>query len=130
MKCGLLPLTQQAMFLHGSVSYHTWDLQQAEGECDRLSADLGPDSTAMILNNHGLLSCGPTVASAFITLYNLEIACKVQADVVASGGEWIVPDADAIERTAAVGRTEALTGETEWAAVLRRLDKVDVSYKT
>jgi ribulose-5-phosphate 4-epimerase/fuculose-1-phosphate aldolase len=130
MKCGLLPLTQQAMFLRGSVSYHAWDLQRSEGECERLTADLGPNSTAMILNNHGLLSYGPTVASAFITLYTLEIACKVQADVVASGGEWIIPDADAIDRTAAVGRTEALGGDVEWEAVLRRLDKLDASYKT
>jgi len=130
MKCGLLPLTQQAMLLTGQVSYHAWDLQQAAGECERLATDLGPDSSAMILSNHGLLSYGPTVASAFITLYTLELACKVQADVVASGAEWILPDADAIDRTAAVGRGDGLTGEAEWAAVLRRLDRLDASYKT
>ncbi len=130
MKCGLLPLTQQAMLLKGYVGYHAWDLQSAEGECERLAADLGPRNIAMILQNHGLLTCGPTLAAAFTALYTLETACKVQADVVTSGAEWILPDADAIDRTAAVGGPEGLSGEIEWQAIRRRLDRTDPSYQT
>lgn len=130
MKCGLLPLTQQAMFLRGHVAYHPWDLQAAEGECERLAADLGPRNIAMILHNHGLLACGPSIGAAFTTLYTLETACVVQADLVGSGAEWILPDADAIERTAAEGGPEGMTGEVEWRAVRRMLDRLDPSYQT
>jgi hypothetical protein len=95
-----------------------------------LHPHLGPDNIAMILHNHGLLSCGATVGAAFTALYNLEIACKVQADVVTSGGEWIVPESDAIDRTTAIGGPEGLDGELEWKAIRRRLDRLDSSYKT
>jgi ribulose-5-phosphate 4-epimerase/fuculose-1-phosphate aldolase len=130
MKCGLLPLTQQAMFLRDHIGYHDWDLQTAAGACERLVSDLGPDNIAMILRNHGLLSCGASVGAAFTALYNLEIACKVQTHVVTSGAEWIVPESDAIDRTTAVGGPEGLDGELEWKAIRRRLDRLDPSYKT
>ncbi len=130
MKCGLLPLTQQAMFLRDHVGYHEWDLQTADGACERMVADLGPKNIALVLHNHGLLSCGATIGAAFTALYNLEIACKVQADVVTAGGEWIVPASEAIDRTAAVGGPEGLDGELEWKAIRRQLDRTDSSYKT
>ena len=130
MKCGLLPLTQQAMFLRDHIGYHEWDLQTADGACERLISDLGPDNIAMILHNHGLLSCGASIGAAFTALYNLEVACKVQADVVSSGGEWIVPESDAIDRTTAAGGPEGLDGALEWKAIRRRLDRLDSSYKT
>ena len=130
MKCGLLPLTQQAMFLRDWVAYHAWDLQTASGECERLVADLGRDKIAMILHNHGLLSCGASAGAAFTTLYTLEMACAVQAEVVTSGAEWILPEADAIDRTAAVGGPGGLDGVLEWKAMRRRLDRLDPSYKT
>ncbi len=130
MKCGLLPLTQQAMFLRDHIAYHDWDLQTAGGACERLVADLGPSNIAVILRNHGLLCCGVNVGAAFTALYNLEIACKVQADVVTSGVEWIVPESDAIDRTAAAGGPLGLDGALEWKAIRRRLDRLDPAYKT
>lgn len=127
MKAGLLPLTQQAMFLHGRIAYHLWDLQTAGAEeCQRLVADLG-DKKAMILHNHGLLTCAPTIGDAFTTLYLLETACKVQVDAMRSGTELVMPDEEAIARTAAHG--EELTGEREWQAVLRSLERTDPSYR-
>jgi len=84
----------------------------------------------MILHNHGLLSCGATVGTAFTALYDLEVACKAQADVVTSGGEWIVRESDAIDRTTAVGGPEGLDGALEWKAIRRRLDRIEPSYKT
>jgi ribulose-5-phosphate 4-epimerase/fuculose-1-phosphate aldolase len=130
MKSGLLMLTQQAMSLRDHVAYHDWDLQDTAGECEKLARDLGPDNIAMILRNHGLLACGPTIASAFTTLYTLETACKVQTDVVAMGSDWIAPDARAVDRTAAGGGPSGMTGEDEWAAVCRMLDRLDPSYKS
>lgn len=131
MKCGLLPLTQQAMFLHGHVSYHAWDLQTSgPDECERLANDLGPVNHAMILHNHGLLTCAPTISEAFSTMYLLENACKVQVDVMQSGAELIIPDEETINRTAVMGepRGHFASGE-EWEAMLRWLDREEASYK-
>ncbi|MDH3691065.1 MAG: class II aldolase/adducin family protein [Gammaproteobacteria bacterium] len=132
MKCGLLPITQQAMFLHEQVSYHPWDIQTAgPEECERLATDLGSYNYAMILHNHGLLTCAPSVQKAFTTLYVLEIACKVQVDVMTSGTEMILPAKNALARTIEYAKSDgALTGEREWQAIIRWLDRTDPSYKT
>ena len=83
-----------------------------------------------MLRNHGLPTCGATAAAAFTTLYTLETACKVHVDVIGMGTEWLEPDVEAIARTAAVGGAAGLSGETEWAAVRRLLDRLDPSYPT
>ena len=131
MKCGLLPITQQAMFFHGRLSSHPWDLQTSgQEECDRLAADLG-DNNAMILENHGLLTCGVTAGLAFSHLYNLEVACKVQVDVLASGQDVIIPDSDVVERTAAAGiDPEFLHDDLAWQAIRRSLDNGQSDYAT
>ena len=131
MKCGLLPLTQQAMILDGHISYHPFDLQTSgPEECERLAADLGPVNQAMILYNHGLLTCSPTVGEAFTKLYTLEIACKVQVDAMTSGAELILPDPDVVERMSKLGAPGHLDGEREWSAMLRWLERHDPSYRT
>src|SRR5258708_28366529 len=73
MKCGLLPLTQNAMFFSG-VGYHGYEGPAVDlDEQKRLVSDLG-DHVAMILRNHGLLAVDGTIPDAFITLYCLERA--------------------------------------------------------
>ena len=131
MKCGLLPISQHAMLYHGKVAYHPWDVQTAgQEECDRLVADLG-DRDIAILENHGLLSCGATPGGAFLTLYNVELACKVQVDVMASGQEIVMPTDEALARTVALGDDPvwALADEN-WVAIRRVLDRADPGYKT
>jgi ribulose-5-phosphate 4-epimerase/fuculose-1-phosphate aldolase len=132
MKCGLLPLTQQAMFFHGYISYHPWDLQTAgPEECEALARDLGSRNHVMILNNHGLLTCAPTVGEAFSTMYHVEMACKVQVDVMTSGVEAIIPDAEVLERTAEYGVPGGYFSRSrEWDAMIRWLERTDTSYRT
>jgi ribulose-5-phosphate 4-epimerase/fuculose-1-phosphate aldolase len=129
---GLLPITQQAMYTHGHVSYHDWDLQTAgQEECERLVADLGPENLVMILRNHGLLSCGRTIGEAFTLLYNLEVACKVQVDVMRSGADIVRPPEDALARTAAYGWERIQRGDRdrEWQAIRRWVERTDPSYR-
>src|ERR1041384_7691150 len=77
-KNGLLPISQQAMFPLASLAYHDYEgLALNEAEKPRLVADLG-DKQNMILRNHGLLTMGRTVAEAFLAMYLLERACKIQ----------------------------------------------------
>ena len=134
MKGGLLPLTQQAMLFDGRLSYHEYD-HQAVGseECERLAADLGSNN-AVILHNHGLLTCAPTVGEAFTLLYNLENACKVQVDVLSSRVEAILPEPEVVARVAAVagagGGESDDGGAREWAAVVRSLERADPSFRS
>ncbi len=128
MKCGLLPLTQQAMFVCRRVAYHAWDVQTSDQECEALARDLG-DSNAMIMHNHGLLACGPGPGEAFVELYNLETACKVQVDVLGSGQEPVLPAEAALERTARAAE-RGLGGALEWTALRRWLDREQPDYAT
>jgi ribulose-5-phosphate 4-epimerase/fuculose-1-phosphate aldolase len=84
-KEGLLPLSFTSMFYTDRVAYHDFEgitLDLAERE--RLAADLG-DKPVMILRNHGLLACGPTLAHCFTDLYHLQRACEVQVAALAGG---------------------------------------------
>ena len=130
MKGGLLPLTQQAMLFDGQLSYHEYDHQTVGSEeCERLAADLGSNN-AIILHNHGLLTCGATVGEAFTLLYNLENACKVQVDVLCSRVETILPKPEAVAKLAAVGGAGGNGGVLEWTAVVRSLERGDPSFRT
>jgi ribulose-5-phosphate 4-epimerase/fuculose-1-phosphate aldolase len=88
---GLLPMSFSAAMFHNRIAYHdyegiTLDLDEQE----RLLADLS-DKNAMILRNHGLLTCGPTLADAFSDLYQLQRSCEVQVAALAGGTKVIVP---------------------------------------
>jgi ribulose-5-phosphate 4-epimerase/fuculose-1-phosphate aldolase len=120
LPCGLLPLTQHAMRLHGRISYHDYEgIALSRGERERIIADLR-DSAAMILHNHGSLTVGPSVAQAFVEMYYLEKAARSQLLAQATGEPLIVPPAETIELTARQWASQA-GSEIEWPALLRRL---------
>src|SRR5436190_2567106 len=86
-KDGLLPISQQAMFPSASLAYHDYEgLALNEAEKPRLVSDLG-DKKNMILRNHGLLTIGSTVAEAFLSMYLLERACRIQILAQSGGGD-------------------------------------------
>ena len=133
MSGGLLPLTQQANEIRDLLCYHEYGIAiDGSEECQRLGRDLG-DRWIMIMQNHGLLSVGRSVAEAFYYLYTLENACKVQVDVLASGREIVTPDASIVDELAAYGSNRALGSsdhvELAWNAVLRLLDEKDPSFR-
>lgn len=131
MTCGLLPVSQHACGLLGTLAYHDYaDVTQVAGEGAALIRDLG-DNAIMILRNHGLLVCGRTAAEAFIYHYFLDVACKTQVDMLRAGTEIGTPPAGAIESLKAWGRPRATPhrGEREWQAVLRKLDREQPDYR-
>ena len=117
--------------LHGLVAYHDFEgITVHADETPRLLRDIG-DRPAIILRNHGLLSWGPTVAMAFVRLWTLQRACEVQAAQAALGPAIPVPLAVA-EQTAA----DSLqwdqrfgAGQDVFGALVRRVDRIDASYK-
>ena len=75
----------------------------------------------MILRNHGLLTCGETVGAAFMRMYYLERACKVQMQVLSTGQALNLPSRELCER-AASQLTRFPSGEFEWPALLRLVE--------
>src|SRR5580698_6118096 len=91
-KDGLLPISQIATVALSSLGYHDYEgIALRDDEKPRLVRDLGA-SSALILRNHGLLTAGPSVADAFITMYALQSACEVQVMAQAGGKELVHVD--------------------------------------
>lgn len=119
---GLLPMIQDALPLYNRVSYHDYEgLAVDTAERERLAVSLG-GNRAMILRNHGLLTCGETVGEAFMTMYYLERACDVQLRVLATGQPYRLP-VDALCERAATEYAAFPYGKYEWPALLRLADQ-------
>ena len=134
MECGLLPIAQTTMrFLH--VAYHNFEgIADDVGERERLVADLGMDD-AMILRNHGLLVCGRSVGEAFSLLWRMERSCQTQIMALSCNTKLVFPPAEVSENTYTkmATRRERKPGDmkvaSSWPALLRKLDRIDPSYK-
>lgn len=125
---GLLPLNQISLFFHDRLAYHDYEgISLDLDERERLVADLG-DHRAMILRNHGLLTAGRSVPEAFEVMYYLEMSCKIQVDVMATGGKMVLPPIPVQEKTASQFQRDT-TGLRAWPALLRLLDAKDPSYR-
>ncbi|XP_073680632.1 alpha-adducin isoform X4 [Garra rufa] len=86
MKCGLLPISPEALSL-GEVAYHDYHgILVDEEENILIQKNLGPKSKVLILRNHGLVSVGETVEEAFYYIHNLVTACEIQVRTLASAG--------------------------------------------
>jgi ribulose-5-phosphate 4-epimerase/fuculose-1-phosphate aldolase len=123
MKCGLLPISQTSIRFDGHLGYHDYEGPAVElAERERLVKNLGPHD-AMILRNHGLLTCGATIQQAFNTMYQLELACRTQVDVMASRAELNMPSREVLQKTAHLYQpgTRRPYGVLEWPAMLRLL---------
>eukprot|EP01133_Synstelium_polycarpum_P007626 gene7626-8921_t len=135
MKCGLLPFCQNIMIC-GDIKYHDYEgISINEEEQVRIVEDLGPTAKNMILHNHGLLSCGETIQEAFFNLFELTKACEIQvATLSAVGGDVskiIMPSEERIAQAKVVSQmfSRAGMGVREFDAMLRRIDRMDQSYK-
>ena len=124
MKCGLLTLTQTGIRFVDHIGYHDYEGPAIDlAERERLVAHLGPHN-ALILRNHGLLTCGPSAGEAFNLLYNLELACRTQVDAMAASTELTVPSPEVLAKTARLYQpgTRRPYGVLEWHAMLRLLE--------
>ncbi|PWT96405.1 MAG: class II aldolase [Blastocatellia bacterium] len=127
---GLLPISQQSLFVLSSLGYHDYEgLALNDEEKPRLVKDLG-NKTFLILRNHGLLTVGKTVSDAFLSMFLLERACRIQI-LAQSGGNDLIPIAPEI--LAGIRKQEEIVtkgggGRLVWPALLRKLDRIDKSY--
>ena len=130
MPDGLLPLSQHAGFVLGSLATHPYqDSTVAEDEGALLARDLGENFT-MLLQNHGLLAVGRTAAEAFVYHYYLEMACKIQVDILSATNSPIRISPDAMAALDKWGAPESGPhGHLQWHALLRMLERTAPDYQ-
>lgn len=129
MKDGLLPLAQTSLRFYNRISYHDYEgVALDHSERERLIGHLGTNK-AMVLRNHGLLTCGESVSETFNLLFYLEKACQLQVDCLGSGRELHLPTDEVCEHTAQQFDKFSPLGKRDWPGLLRRLDRMDPSYR-
>jgi len=125
LKEGLLPLSQSAMIVCNDVAYHNYEGVVSPGEEKaRLQADLG-EKHMMILRNHGTLSLGKTVGSAFFRIYALESACTMQLRTLSMGRELQLPAQDVVDRMKQGMKTDMIDSlaSSFWSGMLRKAQR-------
>jgi len=128
---GVLPVSQQSTFVLASLGYHDYEgVALLEGEKPRLVRDLA-DKAFLMLRNHGLLTVGPSIADAFVLMYTFEAACAIQLRAQAASRDLVYVDPKIIAGATMNARqvTRGAGGALAWPALLRKLDRVDPSYK-
>jgi len=130
-KNGVLPISQQSTFVLGSLAYHDYEgVAFRDEEKPRLQADLG-EANFLMLRNHGLLTVGKTIADAFLSMYTFENTCQIQIAAQAGGGELTQVNPKIVEGVglAMKVQTGGLGGAFVWPSLIRKLDRLDPSYK-
>lgn len=130
-KQGILPISQQSIFVLASLAYHDYEgVALHEGEKPRLVRDLG-DKNFLMLRNHGILTVGSSIADTFLFMYLFEACCTVQVRAQSTHGELITIDPKIVAgaQMAAKQVTRSAGGGLAWPGLLRKLDRIDRSYR-
>lgn len=128
---GLLPLSQQASFVLPTLGYHDYEgVALRDEEKARLVADLG-DKVYLMLRNHGLLTVGATIADTFLAHYVMETACEIQVKAQSSAARLREVPAPIMETARAYSEAalKGQGGQIAWPALLRKLDRLDPSFR-
>jgi ribulose-5-phosphate 4-epimerase/fuculose-1-phosphate aldolase len=131
-EAGVLPISQQSIFVLASLGYHDYEgVALRDEEKPRLVRDIG-EKNFLMLRNHGLLTVGEDVPEAFLALYIFESTCAIQVRAQALGEKLVPVDPRIIAGAQAQAQavTRGAGGSLAWPGLLRKLDRLDPSYKT
>jgi ribulose-5-phosphate 4-epimerase/fuculose-1-phosphate aldolase len=131
-KNGVLPISQQSTLVLSSLAYHDYEgIALNEDEKPRLVRDLG-DNNFLMLRNHGLLTVADSIPDAFLFMYFFETTCTIQIRAQAGGGELIPVDPKITAGAKALSKraTRSAGGALAWPGLLRKLDRLDPSYRS
>jgi ribulose-5-phosphate 4-epimerase/fuculose-1-phosphate aldolase len=140
LDCGLLPISMPSTGFYGKVAYHELEGTGANiDEREKIVANLG-SKNVLILRNHGLLTCGRTVAEAFVQMFRLQRACEIQVAAQACNTKLHFIRKDVSEKSADEmnalldrGQDGAMgggIGSFDFAAMVRLMDRKDPSFRS
>uniref|UniRef100_A0A6Q2XSA4 Class II aldolase/adducin N-terminal domain-containing protein n=1 Tax=Esox lucius TaxID=8010 RepID=A0A6Q2XSA4_ESOLU len=140
MKCGILPISQEALVL-GDIAYFSYQgFLDDQDEKVKFQKALGPTAKVLVLTNHGLVALGETTEEAFHYIYHAQQACEIQVNALrCSGGveNLVVLDRERLKPlthgVVAAGVTVAddikwKVGEAEFESLMRMMD--NLGYRT
>ncbi|CAN5134907.1 class II aldolase/adducin family protein [soil metagenome] len=130
-KAGVLAISQQSIFVLAALAYHDYEgVALHEGEKPRLVRDLG-DKNFLMLRNHGILTVGSSIADTFLFMYLFESACTIQIRAQSTSGELIPIDPKIVAGATMAAKqvTRSAGGGLAWPGLLRKLDRIDRSYR-
>ncbi|KAM9314225.1 adducin 3 (gamma) a isoform 2-T4 [Pholidichthys leucotaenia] len=141
MKCGILPISQEALIL-GDIAYYNYQGSLDDQEERReLQKALGPTAKILVLRNHGVIALGETIEEAFHYIYSAQYACEIQVNAISCAGgvdNLIVLDPEkyksrvfAVASAASInmeGQYKWKIGELEFESLMRMLD--NLGYRT
>ncbi|XP_039658968.1 beta-adducin [Perca fluviatilis] len=141
MKCGLLPLSHEALLV-GDVAYYDYNgVMEEEEDRVELQKSLGPTCKVLVLRNHGIVALGESVEEAFYTIYHIQAACQIQVSALCcAGGEQNLILLDRTIHKPNVAGTvgwagstfgplhKSRVGEHEFEALMRTMD--NLGYRT
>ncbi|MFM9925420.1 class II aldolase/adducin family protein [Variovorax sp. H27-G14] len=130
-KNGVLPISQQSTFVLASLAYHDYEgVAFRDDEKPRLQADMG-HANFLMLRNHGLLTCGKSIADAFLSMYTFENTCQIQIAAQSGGSELTYVNPKIIDGVGQAMKVQSggLGGRFVWPSLIRKLDHLDDSYK-
>uniref|UniRef100_A0A8C9VU55 Adducin 3 (gamma) a n=1 Tax=Scleropages formosus TaxID=113540 RepID=A0A8C9VU55_SCLFO len=140
MKCGILPISQEALIL-GDIAYYNYhgSLDEEEERIE-LQKALGPSAKVLVLRNHGVVALGETIEEAFHYIYNAQYACEIQVNAFSCAGgmdNLIVLDMEkhkpkthgvALAGVNMGSQNKWKVGELEFESLMRMLD--NLGYRT
>jgi len=131
---GLLPVTVHALMNWDQVAYHDFEgIVLDPGEKVRMNAALGTEKKILILRNHGIVCAGGTLPEAFMLAYWLERACQMQIAAQSGNTKLNLLSKEMQDLVPAQNKPGKGIlwdpGQREFAAVMRKLDRIDPSYR-
>uniref|UniRef100_A0A673Z859 Adducin 3 (gamma) b n=1 Tax=Salmo trutta TaxID=8032 RepID=A0A673Z859_SALTR len=140
MKCGILPISQEALVL-GDVAYFSYQgILDDQDEKVEFQKALGPTAKVLVLRNHGLVALGETIEEAFHYIYHSQQACEIQVsalqcsagveDLVLLDRERLKPLTHGVAAAGVTVDSEVKwkVGEAEFESLMRMLD--NLGYRT
>jgi len=120
LKNGIQCYDQSSAPVYGSVAYYDWQgISSSHDEKSAIAAAATGKAQVLIMRNHGACAFGATVGEAWVRMYYLERACRLQLELMKCGGEINIPAKDLMVANAKTSTTELVPGTYEWEGMKR-----------